>query len=221
MANTMTGPEGVMSVTGSNAMGASGSVSGPAVSQQQADSTTRELEVLKRWTLDQLQRLRNFRRLYDQRRAYYYRQYIGQRDRKMYPDNITPRSNTFVPIPNSDTEAIVSRVHDAFFSIDPWLEVRPVGPFDNVAMQSVMLTCLHKAKLIKAVEMFSRDLCIYGHTALKVDWDWDYDIVTGPEPVYQQQPVMDPSTGGPQYGPDGKPVMQPVIGPDGKPIQIG
>ena len=50
------------------------------------------------WTLDTCQRLRNFRRPYDQRRSYFYRQFIGQRDRRMYPDNITPRSNTFVPL---------------------------------------------------------------------------------------------------------------------------
>jgi len=218
----MTGPEGVMSVTGSNNMGAAGSVSGPAITPAQSESTTRDKEVKKRWVLDQLQRLRNFRRPYDQRRAYYYRQYIGQRDRKMFPDNITPRSNTFVPIPNSDTEAIVSRVHDAFFSLDPWLEVRPTGPYDWLSMQSVLMTTLKKAKITKQIELFTRDLCIYGHAGVKVDWDWDFDVAMGPEPVYQQVPVQDPQTGAIQRGQDGQPQMQNAIDPNtGQPIQIG
>lgn len=222
MAQTLTGPIPAMGGTSSDSgQGVTGGAStNDAIT---GVNPKNDLENLKQWTLNQLQRLRNFRRPYDQKRAYFYRQYIGQRDRRMYPDNITPRSNTFVPYPSSNVEAMVSRVHDAFFSIDPPLEVRPRGGNDasGLAMQLVMLSVLHKANWIKKIEMFTRDLCIYGHSALKVDWDWDYDMATGPEPVYAQQPVIDPSTGGPQMGPDGKPAMQNVTGPDGNPIQIG
>src|ERR1017187_5722288 len=92
-----------------------------------------DLTAIKLWTVEQLQRMRNFRRPYDTRRSYYYRQYIGQRDRKLYPDNLTPRSNTFVPYAASDTEAMVSRIQDAFFSIDPPIEVRAKGGTDDGA----------------------------------------------------------------------------------------
>lgn len=222
MAQTLTGPTPAMGGTSSDSgQGVTGGAStNDAIT---GVNPKNDLENLKQWTLNQLQRLRNFRRPYDQRRSYFFRQYIGQRDRRMYPDNITPRSNTFVPYPSSNVEAMVSRVHDAFFSIDPPIETRPHQNDDTagMAMQMVMLSVLHKANWIKKIELFTRDLCIYGHSAIKVDWDWDYDMVTGPEPVYAQQPVMDPSTGGPQIGPDGKPAMQNVTGPDGKPVQIG
>ena len=222
MAQTLTGPipamGGTSSDTGQGVTGASSTTD----TQTNANAQVK-LDSIKQWTINQLQRLRNFRRPYDIRRSYFYRQYIGQRDRRMYPDNITPRSNTFVPYPSSNVEAMVSRVHDAFFSIDPPLEVRPHQGDDaaGTAMQLVMLSVLHKAHWINKIELFTRDLCIYGHSAIKVDWDWDYDMVTGPEPVYAQQPVMDPSTGGAQMGPDGQPVMQQIQGPDGKPVQIG
>ena len=224
MAQTITGEAGVLSATSSNSLGtgstADGSTNG-AITDPQA-ARVQEAN-LKQWTLDQLQRLRNFRRPYDQRRAYFYRQYIGQRDRRLYPDNLTPRSNTFVPYPSSTVDAMVSRVHDAFFSIDPPLEVRPRGGTQASAqqMECVMLSTLHRAKWIEQIELLIRDVCIYGHSALKLDWDWEFDMITGPEPVYAQQPVMDPSTGGPLMGPDGKPQMQNAIGPDGNPIQIG
>jgi hypothetical protein len=213
MATTITGEGAAMGGQGSSAMGTGGT----------AEANTQDLAVKKQWVLDQLQRLRNFRRPYDQRRAYFYRQYIGQRDRKMFPDNLTARSNTFVPYPSSNVEAVVSRIHDAFFSVDPPLEVRARGGTDDsaIAMQCVMLSVLHKAKWIKAIELFSRDLGIYGHAGLKVDWDWEYDIVTGPEPVYAQGPQMDPSTGGPQMDENGQPIMGPIPGPDGQPMQIG
>jgi len=175
------------------------------------------------WTLDTCQRLRNFRRPYDQRRSYFYRQFIGQRDRRMYPDNITPRSNTFVPLPWSNVNAVVARVHDAFFGIDPPIEVRPKGGTPEAAwqMQAVLLTCLKKAEWIKCVELASRDCAIYGHMGIKVDWDWSADTVTGPEPIYQMQPVLDDS-GKPKMNPDGTPDQLPVLNPQtGKPIQIG
>lgn len=222
MAQTLTGPDMALGGTSSDSgQGVTGASS--TTDTQTSDNSQVKLDSIKQWTINQLQRLRNFRRPYDIRRSYFYRQYIGQRDRRMYPDNITPRSNTFVPYPSSNVEAMVSRVHDAFFSIDPPLEVRPHQGDDaaGTAMQLVMLSVLHKAHWINKIELFTRDLCIYGHSAIKVDWDWDYDMVTGPEPVYAQQPVMDPSTGGAQMGPDGQPVMQQIQGPDGKPVQIG
>lgn len=183
---------------------------------------------LTTWVLDSLQRMRNFRRPYDQRRAYFYRQYIGQRDRRMFPDNLTPRSNTFVPYPQSNVDAIVGRVHDAFFSVEDWVEARPKGgtPEQAWQMQQVMLTMMKKAQVVKAVELLTRDCGIYGHCGLKVDWDWDYDIVSGPQPIYQMIPVTD-SAGQPvqKFDKDGNPtgemVMMPQTGPDGMPVQIG
>lgn len=178
---------------------------------------------LTTWVLDTLQRMRNFRRPYDQRRAYFYRQYIGQRDRRMYPDNLTPRSNTFVPIPKSDVDTVVARVHDAFFSIDPPIETRPKGGTPEQAWQmgAVLLSSLKKSGWIKQIELIVRDCAIYGHTGIKVDWDWDYDVVTGPEPIFQMMPKMDQATGQPVIGQDGQPEMVPVFQPDGSLIQIG
>ena len=179
---------------------------------------------LTTWVLDTLQRMRNFRRPYDQRRAYFYRQYIGQRDRRMYPDNLTPRSNTFVPIPKSNVDHVVARTHDAFFSIDPPIEVRPKGGTPDQAweMQAVMLTCLKKANWVKTIELAIRDCAIYGHTGIKVDWDWDYDWVSGPEPVFAMQPKIDPNTNQPVVGPDGQPEQIPVWNPmTGEMIQTG
>jgi len=227
MPQTITGEQAVTSATGSNAIGTGptpGSPEGTTNAAITDPNALVDLANLKQWTPDQLQRLRNFRRPYDQRRAYFYRQYIGQRDRRNYPDNMTPRSNTFVPYPSSDTEAVVSRIQDAFFSIDPPIECRPRGGTDDSAfkMQLVMLTALHRAKWIKSIELFARDLCIYGHAGIKVDWDWDYDMITGPEPIYQMMPVIDQNTQQPVVDPrDGQPVQIPVTGPDGNPIIIG
>jgi hypothetical protein len=226
MPNDITGEAAVASATGSNALG-TGPTGGTDPTGSPMGAVTDpnalvNLNNLKQYTLDQLQRLRNFRRPYDQRRAYWYRQYLGYRDRKMYPDNLTPRSNTFVPYCRSNVEAVVSRINDAFFSVDPPLEVRAKGGSDEAAdsMQKVMLSVLHRAKWTKAIELFSRDLCIYGHAAFKVDWDWDYDTVTGPEPVFAMQPQMD-NQNQPVVGLDGQPVMIPVRDPMGNPIQTG
>lgn len=191
--------------------------------QSQPGDSTVDKNKLVTWTLDTLQRLRNFRRPYDQRRSYFYRQYIGQRDRRMYPDNLTPRSNTFVPYPKSNVDTFTSKVHDAFFSLDPPIEVRPKGgtPESAWQMQSVLLTCLKKGQWIKQLELAIRDCGIYGHMGIKIDWDWDYDVVTGPEPVFQTQPVL-MDNGQPATNPDGSPVVLPVLNPmTGKPIQIG
>jgi hypothetical protein len=210
-----------------------GQPSGPAVVSGGPDATTisnstqtgliTERAKLSTWVLNNLQRLRNFRRPYDQRRSYFYRQYIGQRDRRMFPDNLTPRSNTFVPYPKSNVDTVVSRVHDAFWSIDPPIEARPKGgtPESATYMLAVLLTCLKKAQWIQQLELAVRDCAIYGHMGIKVDWDWDYDTVTGPEPVYQMQPVMD-EQGQPKKNPDGSIDQLPVINPmTGKKIQIG
>jgi hypothetical protein len=211
------GPSGPSTVTGD----------GPA----QTQTGTRPVNIglttdrnrLTTWVLDTLQRMRNFRRPYDQRRAYFYRQYIGQRDRRMYPDNLTPRSNTFVPIPKSNVDHVVARTHDAFFSLDPPIEVRPKGGTPDQAwqMEAVLLTCLKKAGWIQKIELAARDCGIYGHMGLKVDWDWDYDVVSGPEPVWQMQPKIDPNTGQPVMGPDGQPEMIPFFDANGNMVQIG
>ena len=174
------------------------------------------------WAKASLARMRNFRRPYDQRRSYFYRQYIGQRDRRMYPDNLTPRANTFVPYSQSNVDAIVSRTRDAFFSIDPPIEVRTKGGTDYSAMQmqNVMLTCMKRAAWVQKIEEFCLNEAIYGHAGIKIDWDWDTDTVTGPEPVYQMQPLTD-NMGQPMMDLQGQPIMIPAVGPDGGPIQVG
>ena len=190
------------------------------VQQYNAEATT----VVQR-TLNSLRRMRYFRRQYDARRAYYYRQYLGQRDVKLYPDNETPRANTFVPYPRSNVETVVTRTMDAFFSLDPPIETRGRSPEDEAAapnMQLVLLTGLHRAKWVDKIELHVRNLCIYGHGGIKVDWDFDYDVVTAPEPVYMMQPQPDPVTGQPIMNPDGTPSMMPVMNPmTGAPLQIG
>jgi hypothetical protein len=176
------------------------------------------------WAKETLARLRNFRRPYDQRRSYFYRQYVGQRDRRLYPDNMTPRSNTFFPYAQSNVDAVVSRTRDAFFSIDPPIEARCKGGTDYAAMQmqNVELTCLKRANWITKLEELLSNICIYGHGAVKVDWDWDYETAIGPEPTYMMIPEIDPNTGQPiiDYN-TGQPVMLPFTGPDGQPIQTG
>ena len=176
------------------------------------------------WAKATLARMRNFRRPYDQRRSYFYRQYISQRDRGLYPDNITPRSNTFVPYSQSNVDAIVARTTDAFFSIDPPIEARAKGTTDGnaMAMQNVMLTGLKRAQWIQKLEELCTTICIYGHGAIKVDWDWETETVMGPEPVWQMVPLLDQVTGQPIINANtGQPDMVPFRGPDGMPIQIG
>lgn len=161
-----------------------------------------------------LRRMRYFRKQYDQRRAYFYRQYLGQRDQRFYPDNITPRSNTFVTYPFSNVEAIVARVLDAYFSYEDWFECKGRSANDESAaekMQVVLLRLLKRSEFTKQFETLVRNIAIYGHAAMKVDWDWDYDTVTYSEPIPLigqdgmpvVMPAMDPNTG--------QPIMQPVI----------
>lgn len=166
--------------------------------------------------ISSLRRMRYFRKQYDQRRAYFYRQYLGQRDQRFYPDNVTPRANAFVPYPLSNVETIVSRVLDAFFSYEEWLEVKGRSSADESAaekMQVVLLRLLKRANFVPAFESLVRNIVIYGHAAMKVDWDWDYDVVTYSQPI-------------PMIGPDGQPVLQPQLNPDTmqpelKPIILG
>jgi hypothetical protein len=164
-------------------------------------------EVLQNIT-DNLKRMRYYRRQYDTRRSYFYRQYISDRDPKFFPDNLTPRSNTFVPYPYSNVETVVSRVHDAYFTMEDWFECQGRSPQDAVNednMQEVMKYELKRGKFANAFEMFVRNLAIYGHAGIKVDWDWDFEEVMAP----QQVPVPDPVTGQPAVEPSsGQPIMQ-------------
>lgn len=164
-------------------------------------------------TNDHLRRMRYFRKQYDQRRSYFYRQYIGQRDTRYYPDNITPRSNTFVPYPLSNVETIVSRIMDAFFAQDPWFECNARSMADDGASEAMGLVLHYMLKhsdFIQSFEELVRNICIYGHAALKVDWDYDFEVVMYKEPILamqvaentqtgqkQQVPVLDPNTGQP------------------------
>lgn len=154
--------------------------------------------------ISHLRRMRYFRKQYDQRRAYFYRQYLGQRDQRYFPDNITPRANTFVTYPYSNVETIVSRTLDAFFSYEDWLECKGRSAQDEPAaekMQMVLLRLLKRAGFVQAFESLIRNIVIYGHAAMKVDWDWDYDVVTYAQPI-------------PAIGADGQPLVQPVLDPN-------
>ena len=173
-----------------------------------------------------LLRMLYFRRQYDQRRSFFYRQYIGQQDIKKFPDNVTPRSNTFVPYPLSNVETIVSRVMDAFFSFEPWFECSARSMKDEApaeAMQMVAGYKLEKARIKQFFEDLTRNICIYGFSGWKVDWDWGYDIGVDAQPQYAMQPVLHPGPDGrpaPIIDPNtGKPQMEPAIDPNtGAPI---
>jgi hypothetical protein len=69
-------------------------------------------------------RLLNFRRPYDALRLQYFQKYMSKKNSTYFPDNVTKRSNTTVPYAWSNVEEINARVQDAFFQIEPWLEVR-------------------------------------------------------------------------------------------------
>jgi hypothetical protein len=151
-----------------------------------------------------LRNMLNFRRLFDQKRLSFYRQYIGTRDQALFPDNVTKRSNTFVPYPFSNVETIVSRAMDAFFSFWPWFDVRGRGQNDDPAAEMMGLVLdqkLKQANFVKFFEDLVRNIAIYGHAAIKVGWDWDYDTVQSAEPEFALdelgQPVLNPVTGEP------------------------
>lgn len=174
-------------------------------------------ELALRRAQSHVSRMHNFRRQYDPRRAAHYRMFVGQRDQKYFPDNLTRRSNTFVPYPLSNVRTIVSRTLDAFFSFEPSFEVRGKGAADEPkaeAMQLVMHDRLKRANYIQAIEALVYNLCIYDVGALKVDWDWEFDVVVDPQPQILTQQVQDPNTG--------QVVEVPVPDPEtGGPIVIG
>jgi hypothetical protein len=213
----------------------------PNIAQPDAGEQARRTKKLG-FVAAELKRLRYFRRQYDLRRAHYYRQYLGQRDDKFYPDNVTKRSNTFVPYPFSTVENIVARVMDAFFSVEEWFECKQKPPYSNEEqadqMETALVDKLHKANIQCAVESLVRNLVIYGQNAIKVDWDFGYTTVTSKDPIYAQEPVMQPvldpmsgqpvldEMGMPAQQPvvdptTGQPQMQPIMGPDGQPIITG
>src|SRR5882672_3611746 len=160
---------------------------------------------IKDLTLRSLRRMLDYRRQYDQRRATFYRQYIGQRDAQKFPDNVTARSNTFVPYPLSNVETITSRVSDAFFSFAPFFEVSGVTAQDDHSAESMSLVLdkkLTEARLQDAFETLVRNIAIYGHGGIKVEWNWDFKTLTKPVAVYQQD-----AKGNVIPGPDGQPIM--------------
>jgi len=145
-----------------------------------------------------LDRMTFFRRQLDHRFSYWYRQYTSQQDQKYFPDKVTPRSNIFVPYPFSDVETVVARTHDALFGYEPWFEVSGRGANDvQVAekMQQVLEYKLHRAQLQHEFEKLIRSIAIYGIGAVKVDWNWNYDLVTVPQKIFAQVPYTDPQTG--------------------------
>src|SRR6266404_398625 len=192
----------------------------PVVNEPDEQEMARRTKKLQ-FVAAELKRMRYFRRQYDLRRAHYYRQYLGQRDEKFYPDNLTKRSNTFVHYPFSTVENIVARTGDAFFSMEDWFETQEKPPYstDEQAdqMQVALQDKLHRADLMSSFEQLVRNLVIYGQNAIKVDWDFGMTTVVSREPIYYQEPVMqplmDPQTGQPVVGMDGMPISQPVVDP--------
>lgn len=165
----------------------------------------------KQQVLDQatttFRRLLNFRRPYDALRLQWYAQYLAKRKPIYFPDNVTKRSNTSVPYAWANVEEINSRVQDAYFGMEPWLEVRPRGQNDGPAAEAMDLVLnymLRKAEFARNFETLVRNILIYGHCAMKVDWDWDFDTVNYPQPVY----AIDPRSGQPLAGPDGQPIVK-------------
>jgi hypothetical protein len=153
---------------------------------------------------ERLRLMLNFRRMFDQKRLGFYRQYIGSRDQALFPDNVTKRSNTFVPYPFSNVETIVSRAMDAFFSFWPWFDVRGRGQGDDPAAEMMGLVLdqkLKQANFVKFFEDLVRNIAIYGHAAIKVGWDWDSDMVNTAAPVFALDetgmPIPNPATGEP------------------------
>lgn len=202
----------------------------PMAMAQQPEPSTEELEARRKaleFYTTQLKRMRYFRRQYDLRFAEFYREYLGQRDDRFYPDNVTRRSNTFVPYPFSNVEAITGRVMDALFSPDPWFEVdsTPTYSSDEAAekMQTALVDRLHKANFFDCFESVLKTILIYGTGGMKLDWDRGVDTVIYKQPIPAMAPAMDPTTGMPQVNPQtGQPVMQPVIDPQtGQPVIQG
>lgn len=178
-----------------------------------------------RYVSAQLKRMRDFRRPYDAQRSRWYRQYLSQRDGKLFPDNKTPRSNTSVPYPRSNVEVVVTRTMDAFFSIDPPIETTGRGEANEASapnMQSALLLAVKRAHWQQSLEILIRNIAIYGFAGIKVDWDWNFDTVTAPDPIIAMQPQIDQLTQQPLLNPDGTPSMMPIIDPfTGAPLKLG
>lgn len=154
-------------------------------------------------------RLLNFRRPFDALRLQYFMKYMSKKNSTYFPDNITKRAGTTVPYAYSNVEEINARVQDAFFQVEPWLEVRPRNAMTSAnsaeTMEALILYMLRKADFPRIFEAFTRNCLMYGHGALKVDWDWDFDTVSWPQAIF----VTDPATG--QQIPDpqtGKPLVR-------------
>jgi hypothetical protein len=175
-----------------------------------------QAEALVDVTVRHLRRMLFFRRLHDERRIRFFRQYVGNRDQQYFPDNVTKRSNVFMPYPYSNVETVVSRTMDALFSYEPWFECQGRGEQDELPaeqMQIVLQTKLHRARVQDAIESLIRN-----HDAIKVDWDFGYDLVTVPEPVFVQTPVKHPETGAPVTDENGNHVMGQVHDATGSPM---
>jgi hypothetical protein len=187
--------------------------------KQGADTSRPEAEQeLVNRVAGHIRRMRFFRRAYDARRLVYYRQYVGNRAQRNYPDNVTPRSNIFVPYPYSNVEQVVARIMDAFFSFQPWFECTARAQKDEMgadAMQEVLDYKLGKSNFITEFEHLVRNLCIYGHAGIKVDWDWDTDILVDPQPqlLMQMVEVPQPDPENPQGPPKMVKTPQPVLDP--------
>jgi hypothetical protein len=110
--------------------------------------------------------------------------------------------------------------------MEDWFEARENPPYstDQQAeqMELALKDKLHKANAISSIEALIRNLCIYGNAAIKVDWDFGFDTIITKEPIYAQEPAIDPMSGQPALDPaTGQPAMQPVMGMDGQPIVTG
>lgn len=158
-----------------------------------------------------LTRLQNFRRFYDPLWFKCYKQYVGSRDQKMFPDGITPRSNTASMYAYSNVETIVAHVHDSFFSYEDWFEAKPRGGQDgpaSLAMDSVLKYKLRLAKLPQVFSDLVKNICIYGCAAIKVDWDWGKETIVKPQAI----PLVDPATGQPVPDPQtGMPIIKGIV----------
>lgn len=155
-----------------------------------------------------LRRLLNYRRMYDRKWLYYYRQLLSYREPQYYPDNITKRSNVFIPYQWSNVDTTVGRLCDAFFGFEPNFETRGRGLLDFEAaerMDLVLKYKLHQAQWEGAFDLMARTGCTYGPMAWKVDWNFSSDIVMEKVPVPLTQ--MDET---------GQEV--PILGIDGQPM---
>lgn len=171
--------------------------------------TTPEQDLVRSRVLTNLRRMLDYRRQYDPKRATFYQQYVGQRVAQRFPDGVTARANTFVPYPLSNVETIVSRTDDAFFSFAPWFECQPATQRDDGAAEAMGVVLdkkLREARAKDNIEQCVRTISIYGHGAIKVDWDWAFKTITKPTAVYATN-----AQGQPVAGPDGQPIIRKFV----------